>query len=443
MATCWWLPEMLQRYFGAAPAASWLAALACFAAFAGLHCAAFAAWVALLARRGSASAAALAVGWAACEWARGSLGVANPWALSAYSQVDLRPVAQLADLAGPWGIAALLAGTNALLAGAFAPALRPARPLRAAAGLVALLAGALAYGQLQLAREHSQGPDLRVAVVQGGIARPDGGGRGDSRAELERYLALTGEAVAAAAPDLVIWPEGALDFSPSEPTARMLRLRDASRDLAADLLLGAPRRGENGTRRNSMLLLRRGRLRGVQDKLELMPFSERSVGAGPLRLGRDAYAPGEAIRLLESGGLRIGTAICSEAMGPDFLRRVVAAGATLLVNPSNDYWFTSAEAARQQLAKARLRAIESRRFLVRATSTGYSALVDPRGDVVARGGFGSAEWLAGSVRGAADTTLHQRAGWAFGPGAFALAIAAALRRPGRARPHPRIEGARS
>jgi apolipoprotein N-acyltransferase len=436
LATCWWLPSMLEQYFGFATLTSWLASGAAFAAFAGVHCAVFAAWVSLLARRGRASPVALALGWTACEWARGTLGVGNPWALSAYSQVELRPLAQLADLAGPWGIAALLAAGNALLAACFAPALRPARPLRAAAGFAALLACAIGYGELQLAREHARGPALRVAVVQGGIARPDRGGHGDSRAELERHLALTGEAVAAAAPQLVIWPEGALDFSLFEATARMLRLRDASRALEADLLVGAPRRASDGKGRNAMVLLRRGRTAGVEDKLELMPFSERSVGAGPLRLGRDAYAPGEALRLLESGGLRIGVAICSEAMGPEFLRRAAAAGATLFVNPSNDYWFTSAEAARQQLAKARLRAVESRRFLVRATSTGYSAIVDPRGDVVARSGFGGAEWLAGEVRGADGASFHERAGWAFGPGAFALAFLAAFQRRAPARPHP-------
>ena len=135
LATCWWLPEMLQRFFGVAPLASWLAAGASFVAFAGLHCAAFAGWLGWLARRGPVSPALVALGWAACEWARASLGVANPWALSAYSQVDFRAIAQLADLAGPYGIAALLAAVNALLAGAFVPALRPRRPLLAAASL--------------------------------------------------------------------------------------------------------------------------------------------------------------------------------------------------------------------------------------------------------------------------------------------------------------------
>ena len=280
---------------------------------------------------------------------------------------------------------------------------------------------------------------MKIAIVQGGIARPD---RGDgdpvrSRAELERYLALSAEAVAAASPALVLWPEGALDFSPFEATQRMLRLRDASRALGAELLLGAPRRSAAGLRHNAMLLLSRGRVRGVQDKLELMPFAERAALPAPIALGRDAYAPGREIRLFEVAGLRIGSAICSEAMGPGFPRRLVDAGATLLVNPSNDYWFSSDAAARQQLAKARFRAIETRRYLARATSTGYSAVIDPHGDALALSGFGGAEWLAGTVRGADGRSLHQRAGGTLGPLLLLMVAVGSLRHARRARaPHP-------
>ena len=430
VATCWWLPGMLQQYFGLGAAASALASGSAFLAFCGAHFAAFAAWLAWLARRGPVSPLLVACGFAACEWARASLGVGNPWGLLAYSQVDVRPLAQLADLAGPWGIAWILAFASALLAGAFATALRPRRPL-ASAGLFGLLAAAsLAYGHVRLAGNFTAGPAVRVALVQGGIARPDTDPGRDavrSRAELERYLALSAEAVAAAKPALVVWPEGALDFSAFELTQRTLRLRDAAKALGADLLIGAPRRDETGARRNAMVMLRGGRVAGVHDKMELMPFAERSA----LGLGRDAVAPGDEIRLLGSAGLRIGAAICSEAMGPGYARRLVAAGATVLVNPSNDYWFTSEAAARQQLAKARFRAIETRRALVRATSTGYSAIVDANGDVVAVSGFGGAEWLAGDVRAGTDLTVHQRAGFALGPALLALCLAAPLVRRNR------------
>jgi apolipoprotein N-acyltransferase len=432
-ATCAWLPAMLQQYFGLGAAGSVVASGAAFVVFCGLHFGAFAAWLAALARRGPVSPLLAACGFAACEWVRASLGVGNPWALLAYSQADVRPLLQLADLAGPWGLGWLLGFANALGAGVFVAALRPRRPLASAVLLALLVGAALAYGHVRLAADFTSGPAVPVALVQGGIARPDTDPGRDpvrSRAELERYLALSADAVAAAQPALVVWPEGALDFSPFELTQRSLRLRDAAKALGVDVLAGAPRRDASGARRNAMVLLRGGRVAAVHDKLELMPFAERRA----LGLGRDAVAPGEEIRLLPSAGLTLGAAICSEGMGPAFARRLVAAGATVLANPSNDYWFTSAAAARQQLAKARFRAVETRRAVVRATSTGYSAIVDAKGDLAAVSGFGGAEWLAGAVAPSTTITVHQRAGAAFGPALLALCAAAPLLR--RTRPEP-------
>ncbi len=442
LATCWWLPEMLTRYFGMPPLASWLASLGSFTAFAGLHFALFAAWLAWLARSGPVPPLTVALGFVACEWARASLLVPNPQALSAYSQIDFRPLAQLADVAGPWGIGLLLAAANALLAARMAPALRPVRLRRHAVWLGAALAAALAYGGIQAGREFAAGPELRVAVVQGGVARSDDGRGGDSRAELESYLALTQQAVAASQPALVVWPEGAIDFSPFRLTQRMLRLRDFSRELEPDLLLGAPRHGPDGRRHNAMLLFRGGRPVTIQDKLEPMLFSETQPLGGQLGLGRDAYAPGDGVHLFEVGGLRIGTATCSEAMGPAFVRRLVGEGATALLNPSNDYWFTSAVAARAQLAKTRFRAIESRRWIVRATSTGYSALIDPRGDLAALSGYGGAEWLAGSVRGVQGITLHQRLGGVIGPAVLAACLVLTWFARTRKQPAPSDEARR-
>jgi apolipoprotein N-acyltransferase len=414
-ASAWWLPAMLEQYFGLSRLGSYGAAIASFAAFSGAFYAAFGAALGAFARRGAVAPVFAACGFVACEWARASFPpVENAWGLAAYTQVDVRALAQLADLAGPWGIGLLLAYANALGAALFAPALRPRRPLRSAAALAAALAAAFAYGTVQLGRDFANGPPVRVAIVQGAVARPDrdpGRDAARSRAELETYLALTAQAVAAAKPALVVWPEGALDFSPFELTQRSLRLRDESRRLPVDLVIGAPRRDDAGGRRNAMIHFRHGTVLGVYDKVELTPFAERKA----LGLGRDALSAGEDIRLLDAAGLRIGSAICSEGMGPGYARRLVAAGATILAIPSNDYWFTSPEAARQQLAKSRFRAIETRRPVVRATSTGYSAIVDPKGDVVSESKFGAAEWIAGDVRAGTAATVSSQAGAVFGP----------------------------
>jgi apolipoprotein N-acyltransferase len=94
------------------------------------------------------------------------------------------------------------------------------------------------------------------------------------------------------------------------------------------------------------------------------------------------------------GGNSLGVFICYEAIYPGEVRRFATEGATLLVNISNDGWFGRSAAARQHLLMARVRAVENRRWLLRATNNGYTASVDPYGRIY--------EPLPTDVRASAD-----------------------------------------
>src|SRR5207253_3139242 len=83
-----------------------------------------------------------------------------------------------------------------------------------------------------------------------------------------------------------------------------------------------------------------------------------------------------------SGLLRYGPAICYEIVFPQIPRTQVVNGAEVLVTITNDAWYDGTSAPRQHLNQARLRAIEDDRYLLRAGTTGISALVDPAGTVV-------------------------------------------------------------
>jgi apolipoprotein N-acyltransferase len=77
----------------------------------------------------------------------------------------------------------------------------------------------------------------------------------------------------------------------------------------------------------------------------------------------------------------IGIFICYEDIFPQLVRRIALAGAQVLVNISNDAWYGDSPAAFQHVEMARLRAIENRRYLLRATNDGITALIDPYGRV--------------------------------------------------------------
>jgi apolipoprotein N-acyltransferase len=108
--------------------------------------------------------------------------------------------------------------------------------------------------------------------------------------------------------------------------------------------------------------------------------------------------------------MQLGAFICGESLHPEIARELAMAGAELLANPSNDYWFGHPQAAAHQLQVASLRAIENRRYLVRATSTGISAVVDPHGRTMVRSQGQGPEVLHASLRRSSAVTPYHRVG---------------------------------
>ncbi len=423
-----WFPGMLERYFGLAPTQAWLGWLGLAICIDAPPYALLGAWLGWQARRAPVPPLLVGAGWLLAELLRSYGPVPAPFALLATSQLDT-PWVQSADAIGAFGVGALVATGNAVLASMGAPVLRGRRPRRDLAFAAAMLLAAMLYGSDRLARAFADGPPLRVVVVQ-----PDPGPGsipGEASQRFEQLLALTSEA-AERAPDLVFWPESAVGFYPREPGAARARLLALTRSLRADLLLGAPhyRNGEPSTDYySSVFALHEGRVTGRYDKIQLVPFadyapSDRSPTNEPVR-----YRPGSDPRPLAVAGVSVGAFLCGEVLFPEVARALAQRGAGILANPSNDEWFGAPAPANHQLRAAALRAIENRRPLVRPTTGGYSAVIDAHGRILARSGFAKPAVLEARVRPSNATTLHQRAGSAVGLGAAgALALASFPRR---------------
>ena len=99
--------------------------------------------------------------------------------------------------------------------------------------------------------------------------------------------------------------------------------------------------------------------------------------------------------------------VCYEDVLPGFTRKLVrAAHPNLLVNITNDAWFGETNEPEIHLALAVFRAVEHRRWLIRSTNSGISAVIDPVGRVVARTGLMTRETLRATVRWQTGTTLR-------------------------------------
>ncbi len=349
--------------------------------------------------RGPGTLWLLAPLWVGVEVMRASGYFAFPWGTLGYAWVDA-PVGQLADVVGVQGLSLLTTVVAALLAAPWVPSParrrsgRPRRVVVAPAVAVALvgaawLAGAASYGRHELPTDHA------ALLVQGNV---DPFGRATSQAqELEVHLELTrlGVARMASPPDLVVWPEGAVIGFELEG-ARGAPAREAIQASApaSAFLVGGRARLPGGSS-NAAFSIAEAQPLGRYDKHVLVPFGERwpliGVAEGAYRwvfglLGLPLLAntvPGAGPAPLESGAGTLGVGICYESVFPTITAAMARDGAEVLVIITNDAWFARGDGARQHLDMGRMRAIETRRWLLRAGNDGITAVVDPYGRVVA------------------------------------------------------------
>ena len=255
--------------------------------------------------------------------------------------------------------------------------------------LLAWVALAL-YGSLRTAQVREQvahAPSLRVGVVQANLGTHEK--RRDHAGALRKHIVLSRALIAREQPDLLIWPETALPgLLAADTTQLFLPL-----GFHVPLLTGAVVYHHLGTRtllHNSAFLLDADQhVLARSDKLRLVPFAERLPFGEQYPVlydlvpGAGQFTPGRAPVSLQLNGKRIAALICYEDILPELVRDVMErAQPQLLVNITNDAWFGDTPAPHYHLSLSTLRTIEQRRFLVRATNSGVSAIVDPTGAVL-------------------------------------------------------------
>lgn len=350
-------------------------------------------------------------------------------------------LAQTADLGGPLLLTALLAGANLLLfeGWRWSEGRRPA-PIRLFGVGLGIAIAVVAYGAARIAAVEdasARAPAIRVGLVQANldVAAKDRLGVLSHR----EHLAETRQLLASADVDLVVWPESAYVRGIRRPLP--IASRPIVADVAVPLLFGASGTMEIDGRKvksNSVFLAREdGQIAEVYDKNLLIPLAESLPFHRALpfltRLFPHAeeFLAATTLPALAFGPWRIATPICYEAIRPEFVRHMMAAARPhLFVTVANDAWFGDSQEPWLHLGLAQLRAIEHRRWLVRATNSGVSALVDPAGRIVARTGLLTRENLAGTVHPLEGTTVYARLGDWVGWLALGLVVLTLVRRRG-------------
>jgi apolipoprotein N-acyltransferase len=345
--------------------------------------------------------------------------------------MGLPALAQIADLGGALLLTAWTAAMNvAVYETVTWWRGRRSRPVVVWIAATALVTGVLAYGHVrvnEIETRDADAPALEVGVVQANLGVMEK--RTQAIVTQRRHLDQTRELLAERPVDLVVWPETAYVRGIRRPLpVSGLPIRE---DVTVPLLFGASSVWEEDGRRitaNSAFLIDAdGTIRDAYDKNLLIPLTEYvPLARWVPQLAawfphRSDFESAVVTPPLDLGAWRISTPICYEAARADFVRRMVAsADPHLIVTLANDAWFGASAEPWIHLALARLRAVEHRRWLVRATNSGVSAIVDPAGRLVARTGLLTRENLRGTVRLVEGRTVYGRVGdW---PGWVAAAV---------------------
>jgi apolipoprotein N-acyltransferase len=356
--------------------------------------------------------------WAGAEYLRGHLLTGFPWVPLGNSQIDVAPIAQAASLVGVYGLSAIVAlGSVAIASAVVAPNGRGrVLPVLAVAVAVGGLAGwgAARVADARLLRE---GTPVRVALIQGNVAQGQKWDAQFANTIFTRYLSMSRRGVAEGA-TLVVWPESATPFFFQEHPAADA-IRQIASQTGARMFIGSDQLERGATPRlyNSAFLIQpTGATGGVYRKMHLVPFGEyvplESIlsFAGPLVEQVGGFAPGDTLTIFQIREGRFSTGICYEAVFPELSRAAVQQGSQLLTSITNDAWFGTSSAPWQHLAMARMRAVETNRYMARAANTGISALVDPYGRVIQQTALFEDAVSVGEVRFLDATTLYVRIG---------------------------------
>ncbi len=331
--------------------------------------------------------------WIFFEWIQTLTWAGVPWGKLALTQTGWLPLIQSASLLGSYAVSFLIIFCASLLGCALLHwnrhLLRRAAALSTAA--LCVLGGNLAYGLLRCSLYQPKGEPVTVAAVQGNInASEKWDDKTNSTLDVHETLTL---AAAADGADLILWPETALPYVYSAGGRLDKYLTDLAGEAGVPILAGFFIQDKEQNLYNVI-----GKVdpdTGVGDtfykKRRLVPFGEfvpmRDIvmflipPLSQLSALEDDVTPGTDPELFDTAYGKVGSVICFDSIYEALILDSVRSGANLLCISTNDSWFEDSAAVYEHNAHAKLRAVETGRYVVRAANTGISSIITPTGKV--------------------------------------------------------------
>jgi apolipoprotein N-acyltransferase len=464
LASFSWLYDVMSGYGGLGPVGGSLV-LFVLAAYLALYHALWAYLVAPFSMEGRGAlwmplyGAAL---WVGMEWLKNWGFTGFNWTPLAGALASFPKFLGAADLVGVYGLSLGLVAINAYFLLALRKALRD--PKTAAISLflgAAIFAAISLYGLNSFRRSEealARAQTRQTAVIQASVEQEFKWDRNFRDEILSRYTILAKQA-AQEKPWLIIWPETAAPFvfgeAPYETVWLSYLLQEVGQPMLVGLTAPDPDHNFEGEARtvNRAWLLGPSSLPDFKDpyydKRHLVPFGEfvplidelpflKSAFLSGVLGAAGRFSPGRKVPPIVFDGVTLGMLICFESTFPHMARERALEGAKVLTVTTNDAWFGLSWAPTQHLNHSVMRAVETRRPLIRAANNGISGLISPSGRILAQSAMNEAKVFVYPLPIIQDEdkalTFFVRKGWILAPAAallFGLCLFLRLARFGR------------
>lgn len=333
-----------------------------------------------------------------------------PLATLAIAHAD-SPVAALTRVGGP-----IFLSWVVLQVGFLIPVLVSRRSPQAGAMLIAS-AVALVGLAIVAPSGSNVGETVRIAAVQGGGPQGTLAINTRPRDVMDRHLDATATIVDENL-DMVVWPENVIDVDDFYESAEREEIAAEAARLGVPFAVGITEDVDADYFTNAQIVVNPdGTLGDRYDKVRRVPFGEfvplrgllEALGAPVDRIPRDAL-PGDSIANLRIADTVVGVAISWEVFFAGRANEGIENGGAILLNPTNGSSYTGTILQTQQIASSRLRAIETGRWVVQVSPTGFSAFVSPDGEVFDRTGVSEQRVIVRDVPMREGRTVYSRVG---------------------------------
>ncbi|MEW6619178.1 MAG: apolipoprotein N-acyltransferase [bacterium] len=347
--------------------------------------------------------------WVAIEFIRSFFPFGGfPWGILGYSQYQNLMLIQIADKTGVFGISFLILLVNSAVAVVLlqlqrltevkTQRLKSQKPIFshqyiripfALPFCLLVIVGYYIYGFMVMQKGLSV-PDLKVAIIQSNIGIEKSWDWSINQEKILQGLIRLTRKAKNQQPSLVIWTETAILDSPHLLTSLRERLSSLAKEMRTYLLVGAPHIEFKNTKteyyNSAFLFSNSGKIIELYDKIHLVPYGEMLPLEGILPIMRKIlpqagyYSPGKKLTVFQKPA-RFNVLICYEGIFGDLTRRFVKNGAEFIVNITNDAWSRTEGSYYQHFTMDIFRAVENKRYFLRAGNTGISAIITPYGEV--------------------------------------------------------------